>query len=105
MAGKTKKAFVEKNYYERLELTEEADAEAVKKVRRNNRKEEQRQRRGEERRGGERRGEERGEEKWNGVERGGRRESKGHKDSREIMVMPCMWRLAHALTGSVELRF
>ena len=103
MAGKTKKAFVEKNYYERLELTEEADAEAVKKVRRNNRKEEQRQRRGEESRGEERR-----EEKRNGM---GWREVGGGKAkviktlAREIMVMPCMWRLAHALTGSVELRF
>ena len=66
MAGKTKKAFVEKNYYERLELTEEADAEAVKKVRRNNRKEEQRQRRGGERRGEERRGERRREMEWGG---------------------------------------
>ena len=28
------KSLVEKNYYERLDLTEEADAEAVKKVRR-----------------------------------------------------------------------
>lgn len=27
------KSLVERNYYERLELTEEADAEAVKKVR------------------------------------------------------------------------